>query len=156
MIPMTLFGSIVLALNLLLQAGGVPSGLEDILNFPEKAKLSAARSLNDRIKVYTEASQRIQLMLQYDVSKDNFDPIPGVLKLWTSLLDKSLEDIDASLKPKQRPKNLKKFEIHLRIAIKDMQSQKIKAPADQQDDFEACLARAEAVRKRFVEILFLH
>ncbi len=156
MIPMTFIGSIVLALSVLLQAGGVPSGLEDILNPPEKAKLSVARSLNDRIKVYTEASQRIQLMLQYDVSRDSFDPVPGVLKLWTSLLDKSLEDINASLLPKQKPKNLKKFEIQLRIAIKDMQSQKIKAPAELQDDFEACLARAEAARKRFVDILFQH
>jgi hypothetical protein len=154
--PMTFYGSIVLFLGLLFQNSGVPSQLADILNFKEKAKLDEAHNANDRIKVYRSASERIQQTLEDQMKINDFEAVPGILRMWTRLLDLSLEDINSSLQPKKKPKNLKKFEIHLRKAIKDLQSEKIKAPVAQQEDFDAFLARAESVRNRFVEILFQH
>ena len=95
-------------------------------------------------------------MVQHAVSKNESEAVPGILKLWTSLLNESLEDIEASLKEEKKPKRLKKYEIQLRKAIKDMEDYKISASVDLTDDFEAFLDRAETVRKRFVEILFQH
>jgi len=85
-----------------------------------------------------------------------FEVVPGILNLWTLLLNRSLEDIEEALKSKKKPKSLKKYEIHLRKAIKETQDYKTKTPFDQQDAFNACLVRAETIRKQFVEILFLH
>jgi len=141
---------------MLFQAGDISPAANDVLVPAEQAKMSAAKSIDQRIKIYESASKRIQSQLQGAMSNNEFEAVPGILSLWTSLLNKSIEDIEPALKPKKKPKSLKKYEIHLRKAIKDIQNYKKKAPLDQEDAFNACLVRAETIRKRFVEILFQH
>jgi hypothetical protein len=153
---MVLFGPIVLVLTMLIQSGDVSSATNDVLTPLEQAEMAAAKSIDQRIKIYEAASKRIQLQLQGAMSKNEFEAVPAILTLWTSLLNRSLEDIESVLKSKKKPKNLKKYEIHLRKAIKETQDYKTKTPFDQQDAFNACLVRAETIRKQFVEILFLH
>jgi hypothetical protein len=153
---MVIFVPIVLVLMMLIQAGDVSTAADDILVSAEQAKMAAAKSIDQRIKIYESASKRIQSQLQGAISNNEFEAVPGILSLWTSLLNKSIEDIEVALKPKKKPKSLKKYEIHLRKAIKDTQDYRKRAPFDQEDAFDACLVRAETIRKRFVEILFQH
>ena len=153
---MTFIGSIFLALSMFIQAGEASSIIDDLFSPTEHAQLTTANSLNDRIKVYVKASKRIHLMLQDAAVKKESGAVPAILQLWTSLLDKSVEDIEANLKPKKKPKNLKKYEIQLRKAIKDLEDFKVSAPIDLREDYEAFLNRAETIRNRFVEILFQH
>ncbi len=120
----------------------------------EIQKLQSERDVNDRIKIYTNASKRIQKRLDRAVSKGQFQFIPKDLELWATLLANALEDIKANLNPQKKSKNLIKFEIEIRKSLDDMQEYRIKAPFDQQDAFDACLTQAESIRKKFVEIIF--
>jgi hypothetical protein len=139
-----------------LQAGPVPPAGTDIFSPAEKAQIESAANVERRIKVYESASRRIQKTLEAAAAKDNFDAVPENLKLWNALLSKSLEDIEINLKAKKKSRALISYEIQVRKSIDSMKNIKIKAPVDQQDFFDSCLSEAEAVRKKFVEILFQH
>ncbi len=146
--------AIILALGIFLQADWASSFEGDIFTAKEIKKLEKERDINDRIKVYTDASKRIQKRLNKAASRRQFQSVPGDLALWTALLANSYEDIKASIDPKKKSKNLIKFEIQVRKSLDDLQDNKIKAPLDQHDAFDACLSQAEAIRKKFVEIIF--
>ncbi len=141
---------------MLIQAGDAPSAGDDVFSPAEMTQLKASNSIDRHIKIYESASKRIQQTLLAAVEKEDFGTVPNYLKQWTTLLSKSLEDIEANLKSKKKSRNLISYEIQVRKAIADTQSLKIRAPIDQQDAFDSCLAKAEAVRKRLVEILFQH
>ena len=151
---MVMLGSLILVLGMLIQAGGVPGAAGDIFSASEKAQMEKANSAERRIKVYEGASKRLQQALHEAVMKEEFGTVPDTLKLWTALLARSLEDIEANLKSKKKPRSLINYEIQVRKAISSTQSLKIRAPIDQQDAFDSCLSRAEAIRKQLVEILF--
>jgi len=151
---MALFACLVLTLSVCVQGGGASSAAGEILNSKEKAQMAKADSIDRRIKVYEAASKRIQQTLQDSVLKENFGVVPETLSRWTALLALSLEDIEANLKSKKRSRSLINYEIQVRKAISSTQSLKIRAPIDQQDAFDSCLSRAEAIRKKLVEILF--
>ena len=112
------------------------------------------RDINDRIKIYTNASKRIQERMAKSVSKGQFQFVPRDLELWMALLENSHRDIEASINPEKKSKNLIKFEIQVRKSLDDMQDHKIRAPLDQHEAFDACLSQAETIRKKFVEIIF--
>jgi hypothetical protein len=139
---------------LFLQSADVSRELADILNPDEKARLEKGESIEQRIKVYEAASKRIQQSLETAVSKEDSQAVSNNLTIWTSLLSKSLEDIEANANTRKQSNALKGYEIQLRKAIASTESYKIKVPVDLQDAFEACLAHAETVRKKFVELLF--
>jgi hypothetical protein len=141
-------------LLLSIQAGNAVPVPGEVLSPPEKARMAKATNIEGRIKIYEAASKRIQQTLQMAVAKENFGTVPDDLKLWTSLLSKSLEDIQANLKTNKRSRALIKYEIQVRKSIANTESFKIKAPVDMQDDFDACLSQVKAVRKNFVSILF--
>jgi hypothetical protein len=128
----------------------------DIFLPSEKAQIEQADTVERRIKVYEAASKRIHQSLEAAIVKDDFHDVPDNLQLWTSLLAKSLEDIEANLKAKKKSRALIRYEIQIRKSISRTESLKIRAPVDQQDIFNSCIAQAERVRKRFVEILFRH
>jgi hypothetical protein len=151
---MVLFGSFVLILNMLCQAGLVSVDQDTVFSPAEKTQLTMENSVERRIKIYQSASVRIQKNMHQSVAKEDFQTIPDDLKTWISLLVKSLEDIENNLKSKKKPRSLINYEIHVRKAISDLQGIKIKAPAEQQDDFDSCIAQAASIRKKFVEILF--
>lgn len=140
----------------LLQVIGMSSMQGDIFLPSEKAQIAQADGIERRIKVYEAASKRIHQSLEAVIVKDDFHAVPDNLRLWTSLLAKSLEDIEANLKAKKKSRALIRYEIQVRKSISRTQSLKIRAPVDQQDIFDSCIAQAEKARKRFVEILFRH
>jgi len=149
-------GPFALLLAFFFQAGDVPPVAGEVFNSAEKAQLENAKNIEQRIKVYTATSRRIQQTLETSVDKEDFRTVPENLTLWIALLSKSLEDIEANLKSKKKSGALIKYEIQLRKSIANTASLKIKAPVDQQDLFDSCISQAETVRRKFVAILFLH
>jgi len=149
-------GPFALLLAFFFQAGDVPPVAGEVFNSAEKAQLENATNIEQRIKVYTATSRRIQQTLETSVDKEDFRTVPENLTLWIALLSKSLEDIEANLKSKKKSGALIKYEIQLRKSIANTASLKIKAPVDQQDLFDSCISQAETVRRKFVAILFLH
>lgn len=145
-----------LLLAFFFQAGDVPPVAGEVFNSAEKAQLENAKNIEQRIKVYTAASRRIQQTLEASVDKEDFRTVPENLTLWIALLSKSLEDIETNLKSKKKSGALIKYEIQLRKSITNTASLKIRAPVDQQDLFDSCISQAETVRRKFVAILFLH
>jgi hypothetical protein len=152
---MLIFCLFSFALALPLQAADSSSFPDDFFTPSEKAQLEKADNVEQRIKVYDDASRRLQQSLEAAITKEDFQTVPDTLRLWVSLLAKSLEDIESNLKAKKKSRALINYEIQVRKSIARTESLKIRAPVDQQDIFDACLAEAEKVRKRFVEILFL-
>jgi hypothetical protein len=126
----------------------------DVFIPKETTRIEKARNVEGRIKVYQDASKRIQRMLETAIREDEFQDFPGKLNVWNSLLTGSLEDIEANLKTKKKSKALKDYEIQVRKSITDMEKFRIRVPVEQQDTLDTCLAQAERVRKRFMEILF--
>jgi len=149
LLPLVLFLS-------LFQAGDPSAVTGEIFSPSEKARLENETNLDRRIKVYEAASKRMQKALEAAVSKEEFQTVPDMLKVWISLLSKSLEDIEANLKTKKKSRALISYEIQVRKSIANTQNYKIRAPVEQQDVFDSSLVKAETVRKRFVEILFRH
>ncbi len=154
MIPMVFLAALSLAFNMAVQSERIPSFDDDVLSSGEKIQMEKADSVDRRIKIYTEASKRIQKNLQEAVSVNNFLFVPAYLKKWTRLLVRSLEDIEANLKPEKKNKNLIKYEIQVRKSLEAIRDYRMQAPVEQQDAFDSCLARAESVRKKFVEKIF--
>jgi len=140
----------------LMQAGRVHSFPEGILTPAEKNTIESESNVERRMKTYQTASERIQRTLQSAISNEDFQTVSDNLLLWTSLLAESLKDIESNLKSKKKPRALINYEIHIRKAIGALQDGKIRIPADQQDAFDACIARAAEIREKFVEILFTH
>jgi len=107
-----------------------------------------------RIKVYESASKRHRDSLHALAKKHDFTDVPARLNAWLGLLEFSLKDIQANINPKKKSKALIKYEIQLRKAILDVQAIKLQATVEHQEAFDSFLGRAEAVRKKFVDILF--
>jgi hypothetical protein len=143
-----------IVLSLLIQAGSFSSPSDSALNSVEKLKIERELKIENRIKIYRQASERIQKNIEDAVSKDSYQTLPADLKLWTSLLSESLKDIQTNLKAKKKSQNLIRFEIQVRKAISNSQNYKIKSPVELHDVFDACLDQAEKIRREFVEILF--
>ena len=139
---------------MLIQAGGFSPPADSALNSTEKIKIESEQKIENRIKIYREASERIQKNIADGVSKDDYQTVPVDLKLWASLLSESMKDIQENLKTKNKSKNLIRYEIQLRKAISNSQNYKIKAPMELHDVFDTCLGQAEKIRQRFVDILF--
>ncbi len=151
--------SLSFILCMLLQAGSiVPASFpDDVLSAAEKLQIEKeVNNVDHRIKIYQSASSRIQKDLQQSVVKDEFQTVPDNLKKWVLLLSSSLKDIESNLKAKKKSRALINYEIQVRKAIANTQEYKMRAPVELQDIFESSLGQAEAVRKKFVEILFEH
>jgi len=151
---MSLIGWLSLILCAFLQAAP-PALLEgNLLSASEKTRLAAARKLDDRIKVYEAACRRMQQTVHRAAAGDDFSPIPVGLEAWTGLLAGSLEDIEANLQGKKKSRALIRYEIRVRKTITEFRGYKARAPVEQQDVFDLHLARAEEIRKRFVDLIF--
>ncbi len=151
---MFILRSLAAFLSLLFQAGSVFSFPDGILSPAEKLRIERESKVENRIKVYEAASKRIHRTIQAAISKDEFETLPANLRLWTTLLEESLKDIEANLKSKKKPRPLINYEIQLRKAIAATQKSKIRAPVDQHEVFDSCLERAKAVRKKIMALLF--
>jgi hypothetical protein len=143
-----------IVLSLLIQTGTIAPPEGGALNQVEKLKIANEPKIENRIKIYRQASERIQKNIEDAVSKETFPTLPADLKMWSSLLSESLQDIQSNLKGKNKSKNLIRFEIQIRKAISSFPNYKIKSPVELHDDFDTCLDQAEKIRRQFVEILF--
>jgi hypothetical protein len=151
---MSLLGLLPLFLYAFLQAASVPLIEGNALNVEEKAQINRAQSVDDRIKVYHSASQRMQQSVGAAVRSNDFSSVPDALKLWVALLSGSLEDIEANLKANKKSKALIHYEIQVRTANSAFRGYKAKAPVDQQDALDEQITSAEKIRKKLVEIIF--
>ncbi len=151
---MSLLGPLAFILFAFIQDTAAPLTINDVLDPQEKAKLSAAANVAQRIKVYEAASERYQQSLEDAINKEDFSQLPDDMKRWTALLTESLKDIEANLKSKKKSKQLIDYEIQVRKGITAFQDYKVKIPVELQDAFGAYLAQVEKVRKRFIEIIF--
>jgi hypothetical protein len=144
------------ALFIFSQSANIPLLDGTVLIAEEKARIARSASAEDRIKVYESASKRIQDTFQAAIASDDFYRVPEILKRWTDLLSGSLADIEANLKTKKKSKALIRYEIQVRKSIGDCRSYKARAPVDQQDGLDASIAKAEEIRRQFVDIIFKH
>lgn len=145
--------SITLIYGLLVQAAAAAQA-PTCLQATDRSRLEKETKLDNRIKIYEEASNRCQQLLTDLVQRQDYQLVPGYLQSWSSLLDQSLNDIEASPGRKDKSRALRKFQINLRKAESAVQELKLKATVDQFDAFEAWLRRAEQVHKRFMDLLF--
>ncbi len=146
--------SFVLILGLAVQAGGPSLDSDAGLTNAEKEQLQREQKIDNRIKIYEAASTRWFKTLETQVLKEDFQSVPASLKSWTALLDLAMQDINANASRKKKSKALIRYEIQLRKELGEVQGFKIRAPVDQQDEFDAFLSHAEEIRKKFVDILF--
>lgn len=145
----------ILSFGLLGQAAALPQGeAPTALTANEKALLEKETRIESRIKTYAGASDRIHHAFHAAIRGQQFDTIPGKLRDWLELLRFSLNDVRASLEKKKKSRALKNFEIQLRRASLDVQSYKIKAPIEQQDQIDDWLSQAESIRTQFMGMLF--
>jgi hypothetical protein len=151
---MAILASVFLILTLLTQTAGLSPAPAKAFTSEEYSRLAASKSPNNRISIYDEASERIQKDLQAAAKKEQFETVPDLLTTWISLLQTSLEDIETNSNANKKTKKLRKFEIHLRKAIKDLRDIKLKAPVEQQDTFDSGIVKAETIRKKLIDILF--
>jgi len=154
--PMFLFPFCSLALSFLLPNGYAPDFPVGTFTDKEAVKLEKeADDIEERIKVYRKASERMMKSLLKEVSKKEFQTLPDNLSSWTALLTASLKDIEANLeRKKKKSKPLIKYEIQIRKSIKDIRDFKTRAPVQQQDIINLSIDRAEGIRATMVEILF--
>jgi hypothetical protein len=145
--------ALTLICGLLMQAGTAVQA-PDCLQATDRSRLEKETKLDNRIKIYEEASIRCQHLVTDMVQRQDFQLVPGYLQSWSDLLEKSLHDVETSTIRKEKSRALKNYEIHLRKAVSAVQELKLKATVDQFDAFEAWLNRAEQVRKKFVDFLF--
>jgi hypothetical protein len=149
-----LLSQLLILAILLVQVAAIPPSTDETLNPKEKEQLARATNVEQRIKVYEDASKRIHQTLHSMAAGGDFGKIPDTLKAWNSLLAGSLEDIAANLKTKKKSKALIHYEIQVRKAVTAAQDYKNNIPPDQVDTFNSCLAEVEKIRKRLVEIIF--
>lgn len=146
----------VLGLIIAFHAVAYAAAPQEVFSAAEKARLAAETSLDGRIKIYDAASRNLYRELHSGIRRGQFETIPDKLQTWTALLQASLADIEAHANSRKKSKKLIKYEIHLRQSINDLLELRAQAPVEQQDAFNACIAQAEAVRKKFIGILFPH
>jgi hypothetical protein len=135
------------------QAGPLPPTQDGLLP-AERERLSKEEKIDNRIKIYETATERIRNALHKTVTAESYSDVPALLSDWQRLLATSTQDIEDKVSRKKRSRNLIHFEIQLRKAIADVQNYKLKAPIDLQQGFENWLADADKAHNSFVDILF--
>jgi hypothetical protein len=120
----------------------------------EERRLSAEGKIDNRIKIYRQISIRLHKAVETAVSQKNFNEIPALLGCWKECLTASLKDIEPNVSRKKKSGALKDYEIQVRKSILRMGDARLKAPYEQQEDFESWIDQATMVREKFVDILF--
>jgi hypothetical protein len=129
--------------------------VRDGLTDSERSKLSAQKNIDGRIKVYQSASARHQTALSSALKKQDYGSVPETLQSWSNLLTFSLQDIDQSIVDrKKKSKALIRYEIQLRKEISGVQALKTAAPVEIFDQLDSWAKQADAIRQKFVGIIF--
>ncbi len=150
--------SIVFLLSLAIWFQGVaaPSSVAtaDCLTAVEKNRLSREQNINSRIKIYREVSERLHKAMLGTVATQDTSSVPPLLNCWREHLTASLKDIEASIDRKKRSGALIDFEIQLRKSIGDVNDARLRAPVEQNSEYQDWLGEANRVREQFVDIIF--
>jgi len=136
------------------QAPVAPDRNLDFLTEKERADLRRQSNVDGRIRVYLSASERYQSTVPKLVTGQEFDTLSGTMAKWEALLVSSLADIESGVAPGKKPKNLRRFEIHLRKAIGEVQSLRKSGSVEAFDALEGWCSRAETIRGTIVKIMF--
>ena len=152
----SLLGIFALIAGLLVQERVAPliPKAPQFLTPAEKARLEQESDIEGRIRVYQTASMRFQKSIQLAAKQPEVTGILPDLQSWVKLLSASLEDIETNINRKNKSRALIRYEIQVRKTAGDLQDMRLKVPAEALEEFDSCLARAETVRKKFVDILF--
>ncbi|MBZ5495168.1 MAG: hypothetical protein LAP85_02105 [Acidobacteriia bacterium] len=137
--------------------GGIPppqASSAECVTAVEKKQLAAEEKIDGRIKIYRQISERLHQAVQSDVAKKDFNEVPALVRCWKEQLTSSLKDIETNINRKKKSGALINYEIQLRKSIVDMSDARLRAPLQQQSEFESWLAEANRIREKFVDILF--
>ncbi|MDR0311861.1 MAG: hypothetical protein LBJ21_09765, partial [Acidobacteriota bacterium] len=137
-----------------ISAAAFAGGAAEIYTPSEKKRLDSAKSLDDRVRVYDAAFERLRKEIEKDIREDRFEDAARTLSAWSELLTESLADIEKNANPKKIPGGLKQYEIHLRQAINGLRALRARAPAELYDAFISFTEQAEETRRKFMSILF--
>ncbi len=120
----------------------------------EELRLQREPKLDNRIRIYEAASARCADSVQRALAAPNPPPVSAALANWMQLLERSLKDVEKTADRKRKSKALIRYEIQLRKSITEVQDAKMKASYEGMEEISAWATRADAIRKRFVDILF--
>jgi hypothetical protein len=120
----------------------------------EDNRLKTEIKLDNRIKIYQNASTRCQSAFQYAAAASNPGPVSRILDGWMQVLEMSLQDIEKNSDRRKKSKALIKYEIHLRKALAAMQDSKMKFSYEDMQQIDSWTGKADTIRKKFVDILF--
>jgi hypothetical protein len=137
------------------QAGSIASPQGDSMLPLERYKLQKEKKIDNRIKIYSGASDRCLKAFGSAVSENKLESVPALLQSWINLLAESLRDIDTNVGRKKKSGALIEHEIRLRKSIKEVKDYKLRAPVEQQDYLDAWIDQAEKIQAKFLDILFL-
>ena len=138
------------------QAAAFADGASEIYTPSEKKRLTSANSLDDRIRVYDTAFERIRKEIEEEIREDRFDEAARKLSVWAALLSESLADIEKNVNPRKKSGRLKQYEIHLRQAINGLRTLRMRSPMELYDALILFEEKAEETRRKFMDILFLN
>ena len=120
----------------------------------DKQRLSAEASIEKRIKIRREISDRLHKAVEQAQKKQQAESVAALLACWSDHLAASLSDVESFINRKKRSGALKDFEIQLRKSIRAMEDSRLKAPYQESAHYDAWLDEAKKVREKFVDILF--
>ena len=120
----------------------------------ERNRLTSAKSLDDRIRVYGAAFERIRKEIEKDIRDERFEDAARTLSSWSALLSESLADIEATANPGRMSNRLRQYEINLRQALDGLRTLRLRVPVELHDAFISFSEQAEETRRKFINILF--
>jgi hypothetical protein len=126
----------------------------DVLTPAERQKPGIDSKIDGRVKVYEAASKRHLQGAHSSAKSEEFAKLGEHFQVWGNLISTSMDDIEKNIGRKKKSHALRCYEIHLRKAIDEMNKLKLTIPTDEDQHRESWVEKAEAARKRFVEILF--
>ena len=149
-----LFPVILLSLFLTAAFADVDLPPTEIYAPSEKNRLASAKSLDDRIKVYESAFERIRKEMEKHIREDRFEDAARALSAWSALLSESLDDIEKNINTKKKSGRLRRYEIRLRQAVNGMRAFRMHTPMELYDALVSFEAQAEDTRRKFMNFLF--
>jgi hypothetical protein len=120
----------------------------------EKRQLETEPKLDNRIKIYLAGSERCAAATRKALASPTPPSVGDSLNNWMQLLELSLDDIQKNSDRKKKSKALIRYEIQVRKSIAELSDLRMKGSYEEMQQIDAWTGGAEAIRKKFVDILF--
>jgi len=118
---------------MLIPAMAICAALPEKYTPSEKVSIAAARTPDERIRIYDAVFERLGKKAWEIFQEGEFDSFPGILTNLSDLLEESLADIEANIKLSGKSQRLIRYEINLRQAIRDFSSRWLRVPEEQRN-----------------------